>query len=310
MPAVSENQIKAREIAVHQINGSGSLWSRIVCQNVEWKLHWLLRIGVFMEFVGHGAFGVRTKAGWLPYFHVFGIPDHVAWNIMPVVGTLDIVLGILTLLIPMRGMLLYMAVWGTFTALLRPAADQGWWEFFERSYNYGGPAMLLALHGWGRSARDWLSPLHTVPLLSVQTTTRYLWIFRIIVALMLIGHGGYGAFLAKKNLLGFYQAAGLGGFGLPMETWRAGIGFFEMGLGAAALLTVRPGFYVFVFVWKVLSELLHVRAGAEGAWWEVIERGGCYMVPLVTVCVIYALRQRGQLPGGDDHPVTSRYLVT
>jgi hypothetical protein len=289
---VTERQSLPPEIPIQQLSGNGSLWSRVGGQSVEWKLHWLLRIGVFMEFVGHGAFGVKTKADWLPFFHVFAIPDDIAWRMMPVIGGLDILLGILALLVPCRGILLYMAVWGTFTALLRPAADKGWWEFFERSYNYGGPAVLLALHGWGHTAKDWLKPLRTVPRLSAEMTARYLWVFRIVVALMLIGHGGYGAFLAKKNLLGHYQAVGLGGLGLPMETWRAGIGFFEMGLGAAALLTARPGYFLFVCGWKLLTELLYVFAGADGAFWEVVERGGCYMAPLSGLCLAYCLRMR------------------
>ncbi len=279
-------------IPVHGLPGTGSWWSRVCAQPVEWKLHWLLRIGVFMEFVGHGAFGVRTKEGWLPYFRVFAIPDDLAWKMMPVVGGLDILLGILALLTPRRGILLYMAVWGTFTALLRPAANQGWWEFFERSYNYGAPAALLALHGWGRGWRGWLAPLRAVPRLSGVMVDKFLWVFRVVVALMLIGHGGYGAFLAKKNLLGFYEAAGFSNFGMPLETWRAGIGFFEMGLGVAAFFTIRPGYFLLVFFWKILSELLYVVARADGAWWEVIERGGCYTVPLAALCIVYALRRQ------------------
>ena len=101
--------------------------------NVEWKLHWLLRLGVFMEFVGHGACGVATKAGWLPYFHVFAISDSVAWKMMPLVGGLDIALGAMALLNPCRTLLLYMAVWGC-------------WEVVERGGSYVAPlAALFAL---------------------------------------------------------------------------------------------------------------------------------------------------------------------
>ncbi len=292
-------------IPVSWSGSQGSLWERFLAQPVEWKLHWLLRLGVFMEFVGHGAFGVKTKAGWLPFFQVFSIPDHLSWKIMPVVGSIDILLGILVLLAPRRGFLLYMAVWGTFTALLRPAAGQGWWEFLERSYNYGAPAALLVLHGWGRGFRSWLEPLRSVPRLTPPQAEKFLWGFRMVVALMLIGHGGYGAFLVKTNLLAHYDSVGLGAFGLPLESWRAGIGFFEVGLGVTALLTLRPGFYLFVFGWKLMVELLHVSAGADGAWWEVIERGGCYMVPLATLCMIHALGGRGVLPVTELRPGAS-----
>ena len=75
---------------IHKLAGGGSLWTRVQAQPIEWKLHWLLRIGVFMEFVGHGAFGLKTKAGWLAYFHVFGIADDVAWRWMPIIGAIDV----------------------------------------------------------------------------------------------------------------------------------------------------------------------------------------------------------------------------
>jgi hypothetical protein len=41
-------------------------------------LHLALRIACAMCFVGHGAWGVITKAGWLPFYGVFGIPSAIA----------------------------------------------------------------------------------------------------------------------------------------------------------------------------------------------------------------------------------------
>jgi hypothetical protein len=43
-------------------------------------VHWILRIAVVAEFVGHGAFGIITKAAWLPYFGLVGIPEWAAWR--------------------------------------------------------------------------------------------------------------------------------------------------------------------------------------------------------------------------------------
>lgn len=284
-------------IPVHQLAGTGSLWARIQAQPIEWKLHWLLRIGICMEFVGHGAFGLKTKAGWLAYFHVFGIADDTAWRWMPIIGAIDVLCGIVTLFSPRRFVLLHMAIWGAFTALLRPAANEGWWEFFERSYNYGGPAVLLALHGFGGHSRSWFGALRTVPRFGIGQLQSCMWVCRGIVALMLIGHGGLGAFLAKKNLLGFYQAAGLNAFGIPLETWRAGIGFFEIGLGVAALASLRPGYFGFICAWKLASEFLYVIAGANGAWWEVCERGSSYMVPLAALSLLFYLLSRNAANG-------------
>ena len=85
-------------------------------------LHWILRVAVAACFIGHGAFGVITKAAWLPYFAIFGIPEAWAWKLMPVVGAVDISIGVLTLIQPVRAVVLYMAFWGFQTACLRPRA--------------------------------------------------------------------------------------------------------------------------------------------------------------------------------------------
>ncbi|HTH46035.1 MAG TPA: hypothetical protein VMB21_00860 [Candidatus Limnocylindria bacterium] len=277
---------------VGQFGGGHSLALRIRDQSAEWKLHWLLRVGVAMEFLGHGGCGLHTKAGWLPYFHVFAIPDALAWKLMPWVGALDVALGLATLLAPRRALLLYMAVWGAFTALLRPAAGEGGWEFIERAYNYGVPFSLLLLHGFGRGGKSWWATLRTVPPLAADRARTLLWILRAIVALMLIGHGAFGAFMGKPNLLTFYGAAGLGGFGLPLETIRAGIGFFEIGLGVAALFATRPAFFAGICAWKLGSELLFLVAGANLACWEVVERGSSYVAPLAALGALVYLSPR------------------
>lgn len=258
--------------------------------SVQWTLHWLLSIGVFLEFVGHGACGVATKAGWLPFFRVFALPDLLSWQIMPLVGSLDIALGVMALLSPRRVLYLYMVVWGCFTALLRPAAGQGWWEFIERSYNYGVPFALLFLHGFGTDGKSWFCSLRTIPALSEERKKTLLWLLRGIVALMLIGHGGFGPFMKKEDLLGFYQAAGLGAFGLSLQTIRAALGFFEIALGVLAFFAARPGFFVGLCAWKLLGESLYLLAGAPLACWEIMERGSSYLAPLALVLVLPVLK--------------------
>ena len=75
---------------------------------------------------------------------------------MPVVGMVDITLGFLVLFKPVRLALLYMAVWGLWTACLRPLAGEALWETIERAPNYLVPLALLYLRGrpprWG----EWL----------------------------------------------------------------------------------------------------------------------------------------------------------
>src|SRR3984893_13833721 len=121
-------------------------------------LHWMLRVACAAEFVGHGAFGIMTKAAWVPYFGVVGIPPELAWKLMPVIGTVDVTIGLLVGIVrPVRVVLLYMAVWGFLTATIRPLAGESIWEFIERIPNWAIPLAFLCLRGLGRSWHAWLS---------------------------------------------------------------------------------------------------------------------------------------------------------
>jgi hypothetical protein len=268
---------------------------------LEWKLHWLFRLSLFCEFVGHGAFGVLTKESWVPYFGVFGIPDSWAWKLMPMVGSVDIALGTLALVAPMRAGLLYMGCWGFFTALLRPLAGEGWWEFLERAYNFGVPLLMLWVHSVGIRRPSWFAVITEVPRFTEARAQTAQLALRGIMAGMLIGHGGFGLIMGKPNLLRFYEAAGLGVLGVPLPTLRAVIGGFEMLLGVLCLGVEVTAFFVFVCVWKLGTELLYVPARAFGAWWEVMERGSSYAAPLLwigfqRVLNVYGVAAQGLIP--------------
>jgi hypothetical protein len=248
-----------------------SIFDKSARSTLEWKLHWLFRLALFCEFVGHGAFGILTKSAWVPYFGIFGIPESWAWKLMPVVGSIDIALGTLVLVAPMRAGLLYMGCWGLFTASLRPLTGEGWWEFLERSYNFGVPLLMLWVHRIDTRRPSWFAVITEVPRFTIARAQTAQLVLRGIMASMLIGHGGFGLIMGKPNLLRFYEAAGLGGVEVSLPTVRAVIGGFEMILGALCLEVQVVAFFMFVCVWKLASELLYVPAGAYGAWWEVID---------------------------------------
>ncbi|HEY6221541.1 MAG TPA: hypothetical protein VIX13_03295, partial [Candidatus Eisenbacteria bacterium] len=176
-------------------------------------VHWILRIAAAMCFIGHGAFGIITKPAWVPFFGALGIGETMAFRLMPIVGTNDIMMGIFVLLSPCRIVLVWMTVWAVFTSFLRPMAGQGYWEVVERAGNYGVPLAFLVMSGWARSWRGWFEPI--VPRPSVEPDRarmeRVAMILRITTALLLIGHGGYGAFMHKQMLAGQYLAVGLRG---------------------------------------------------------------------------------------------------
>jgi len=119
--------------------------------------HLMLRVACTLEFVGHGAFGIVTKAAWVPYLAVLGIPEWLAYRLMPLIGTVDITLGLVVALRPVRAALLYMAVWGFLTASIRPLSGEPLWEFLERAPNWAVPLAFLYVRGVGRSWKEWFS---------------------------------------------------------------------------------------------------------------------------------------------------------
>lgn len=119
-------------------------------------VEWVLRIAVAGEFIGHGVFALQQKEGWIKYFEAVGISPDGALTLMPFIGAMDIFLAILVLVRPVRIALLWMALWGLWTALLRPIAGEPVWDLVERLANVGAPLALLFLLGWPIRPRDWL----------------------------------------------------------------------------------------------------------------------------------------------------------
>jgi hypothetical protein len=239
---------------------------------------WILRVGVAGCFIGHGAFGVITKAGWLPYFAVGGIGEPLAWKLMPVVGTMDIVMGLLALAWPCRALFIWAALWATWTALLRPLAGEPIWEFVERAGNYGVPFAILAVVGTDGSLFERLS--FSLPALEQARRKLFVWILRITTALLLAGHGALGLLSHKAGLAKHYAALGVG---QPASLVPA-VGAFEFFLAAMVLLRPRPGLFVVICVWKFSTECLFIAAGAP--FWEVIERFGSYTAPLALALLL------------------------
>jgi hypothetical protein len=239
-------------------------------------LHWILRVAVAACFVGHGAFGLITKVVWLPYFAIFGIPEAWAWRLMPVVGMVDITVGVLTLFQPLRAVLLYMTFWGLQTACLRPLAGQGAWELFERAGNYGVPLAFLVLLGAGRSLPDWFST-RPMPALTQERATAIGWILRTTTALLLIGHGGFD-FAMHKDWSGYTAAIGISPATLASHPLRPLAGWLEGALGLLVFAWPARGLLIFVCVWKLATEAFRPLAGEP--IWEFVERGGSYGAPL------------------------------
>jgi uncharacterized membrane protein YphA (DoxX/SURF4 family) len=227
------------------------------------RMYITLRIASAMCFIGHGIFGIITKPVWCNYFAVFGIGHDMAYRLMPVVGTIDIAMGLILLLYPLRIVPLWLVIWGFVTASLRPLSGEPFAEMIERAGNYGAPLALLFLSGglkgclWARLGGP----------SGERGRANALLCLRIAVFLLLIGHGWLNL-IEKKALL--QQYSGLG-FPEPIRT-ALFVGLFEI-LAAAAVLVrpVRPLLLV-LFVWKMGTELFY----PHYELFEWIERGGSY----------------------------------
>jgi len=168
---------------------------------------------------------------------------------------------------------------GTFTAFLRPAAGESWYEVLERGGNYGMSLALLLLVGFGGwSARRWLTRIRPPETLELQLATVLNWVMRISIALLLIGHGGFGLLVRKHEWYDYF-----GFFGITANTVDAAhlltvFGTFEILLGIAVLVVPWRGFLVFVLFYKLVTELLRPLVGQEV--FQFIERSGDYALPL------------------------------
>jgi hypothetical protein len=230
------------------------------------KIHYTLRIASAMCFIGHGAFGIITKPIWCNYFAVFGIGHDLAYRLMPVVGTIDILLGISLLLYPIRIVPAWLVLWGTVTALLRPLSGEPFGEFLERAGNFGAPLALLLLAG-PMAKPKWWSRIDSNPQPDARAFARVLVCLRIVIFLLLLGHGWLNL-IEKKALIGQY--AGLG-FSDPVKIAHLA-GMFEI-LAAIAIL-IRPvlPLVLALLIWKAGTELFY----PHHEIFEWIERGGSY----------------------------------
>lgn len=118
-------------------------------------IEWILRIAVFGEFIGHGVFALQGKEVWISWIRQMIVVDTAtAAQLLTLIGVLDVVVGITILIRPVPLVLLWAAVWGFWTALVRPLVGEPFWDFVERWANWGAPLALFYLQG-GTLSRYW-----------------------------------------------------------------------------------------------------------------------------------------------------------
>ncbi|HEY4325538.1 MAG TPA: hypothetical protein VGN20_16200 [Mucilaginibacter sp.] len=232
------------------------------------KIYYTLRFASAMCFIGHGSFGIITKHIWCNYFAVFGIGHDAAYHLMPVLGVVDILMGISLLVYPTRAILLWLVTWGVITALLRPLSGESFAETIERAGNYGVPIALLILCGIDRkNINGWFKYAGPGELNNNETLNRIITCLKIVVFLLFIGHGWLNL-TEKKGLIAQYSLLHIS---RPAQTAHL-VGIVE--IASALIVLIRPvrHFLLFLFIWKMTSELFYPH-------WELfewIERAGSY----------------------------------
>ncbi len=232
------------------------------------KIHYSLRIAAAMCFIGHGAFGIITKPIWCNYFALFGMDKVTAYHLMPVMGSIDILLGIILLIKPVRAIAVWLVLWGILTALCRPLSGEPFAEFIERAGNFGAPLCLLLLAGDVQFSFAWLfSSINPKEPATEQSLIRVNRVVRVIVFLLLAGHGWLNL-IQKSGLISQYAALGFSN----TVNIAALAGIFEIMAGIAVLVRpVRPLVFIFL-IWKMGSELFYPHFEIL----EWVERGGSY----------------------------------
>ena len=289
---------------------------------VSSQVHWTLRITTALCFIGHGTWGLITKAGWLPFFASQGIEPEVAWKLQPLIGLFDIAMAVLLLWKPRRIVVLWMMLWALWTAILRPLAgnlkkvqleDGSWdvvlntdsmsvakmqtWEFWERAGNWGPPFMLLLLGGtFAVTWKDWFGA-YTDKARNEVTLSHIFTACRIVLAALLIGHAGFGFAVGKQMLINHWQSIGID----ADLNFIAIIGYAELALGALVLIFPIRLFIWIALIWKLFTEFLYVPDQTVANVphivniFEWIERWGDYGVPVVMLYIIgYRIARKQQ----------------
>jgi len=120
---------------------------------------------------------------------------------------------------------------------------------------------------------------------SLVSVVRLEWLLRLAVAGAFVGHGAYGAVLAKSSWFSYFAALGIPESVVTVHGLMTLVGLAEIAVGVLSLVLPIPAVLVLMAGWKVFSELLRPLAGEPA--WEFIERGSNIIAPMALLVVIH-----------------------
>ena len=101
-----------------------------------------MRVGIALTFLGHGFFAFRLNEKWIPYLQTVGLSRQHAIELMPLIGVLDISIGVWMLVKLKKNVVLWAAIWAFATAAIRPISGESIFSFVERGSNWVLPLAL------------------------------------------------------------------------------------------------------------------------------------------------------------------------
>ena len=109
------------------------------------------------------------------------------------------------------------------------------------------------------------------------------WLLRLAVAGAFVGHGAYGAVLAKSSWFSYFAVLGIPESVVTANGLMALVGFAEIAAGVMTLVLPIPALLMLMVGWKIFSELLRPIAGEST--WEFVERGSNMVAPLALLVI-------------------------
>ncbi len=123
---------------------------------------WFLRIGIAAVFILHGLISLYGgEEGWVGWIMAFtGWGESASTKALFLVGSLDLFVGLVVLVKPIRIVLLWAAIWTFWTAFMTMLSFTGgsfseYEGFIEKTPNWIMPLALLFLLGMPHRLRGW-----------------------------------------------------------------------------------------------------------------------------------------------------------
>lgn len=203
----------------------------------------ILRMGLAVTCLGHGAVGLGQPVLWRPYLAMVGFTDSLATPLGLILAGAEILYGLAVLLRPSRLLFLGLILWMVWTS---PVPGEPVWTVISRAANHGVPLALLVLAGWKGS---WTGRV----LFQQQSLWRQkmmAWVLRLVTACMLVGHAGAVWFAPQSGLVQVTKVLGMGDPVLVLLI----AGAFEVLLAGLVLVSPGPVLLFGVCIWKICVE--------------------------------------------------------